>query len=70
VRREGEPGSGSETSPRTFNYGGGARWFNVDHIAFTLDVRIYALNPSANEAGTIVVPRATVVVLNVGVAFR
>ena len=27
------------------NYGGGARWFNSPHLAFTFDIRFYAISP-------------------------
>ena len=29
----------------TINYGGGARWFIKPHVAFSFDVRFYAINP-------------------------
>ena len=30
---------------KTINYGGGARWFTKTHLAFSFDVRFYAINP-------------------------
>jgi hypothetical protein len=30
---------------KTINYGGGARWFIKPHVAFSFDVRFYAINP-------------------------
>jgi hypothetical protein len=30
------------------NYGGGARWFIKHHLAFSFDVRFYAINPPAS----------------------
>ena len=30
---------------KTINYGGGARWFIKSHLAFSFDVRFYAINP-------------------------
>jgi hypothetical protein len=32
---------------KTINYGGGARWFAKSHLAFSFDVRFYALNPGS-----------------------
>jgi len=32
---------------KTLNYGGGARWFAKSHLAFSFDVRFYALNPGS-----------------------
>ena len=36
---------------KTINYGGGARWFIKSHIAFSFDVRFYALNPGSHSFG-------------------
>jgi hypothetical protein len=36
---------------QTINYGGGARWFISDHIAFSLDLRWYRL-PSVDATST------------------
>lgn len=55
---------------RMLNYGGGARWFNTPHVAFTFDVRFYAISP---REGTVAVPgspRAKFMVLSAGVAFK
>ena len=32
---------------RTIDYGGGARWFIKSHLAFSFDVRFYAINPTS-----------------------
>ena len=45
---------------QTVNYGGGGRWFNGRHLAFSLDLRFYALRS----------PRMTVVVINIGASFK
>lgn len=55
---------------RTINYGGGARWFAKSHLAFTLDLRFYAISPLEQmdeEPGS---PRMTLLAFNVGVAFK
>lgn len=55
---------------RTLNYGGGARWFTSDHLAFSLDLRFYALTPleqTETEPGS---PRMTVMVFSIGASFR
>ena len=54
----------------TFNYGGGARWFTDDHLAFSLDLRFYNAGPllaTATEPGS---PRSTIMVINIGASFR
>lgn len=59
-----------EPRPKTINYGGGARWFTNNHIAFTFDLRFYAMSPVKGNLKTPPTPRMTVVVLNIGVSFR
>lgn len=57
---------------KTINYGGGARWFMKRHMAFSLDVRFYAINPSSPDpvqslpAG----PRTRLLVMGAGVSFK
>jgi hypothetical protein len=54
----------------TLNYGAGARWFNTDHLAFSVDMRFYATSP-ANP--TLIVgerERQTVLVLSAGIAIK
>jgi hypothetical protein len=61
-----------QTTPRrkTINYGGGARWFMKDHMAFSLDVRFYAINPVASTAEVKESPRMTLMVFSAGVSFK
>lgn len=54
----------------TINFGGGARWFQKEHVAFSFDVRFYML---AAQAATELVPadgKQTRVVIGAGVSFR
>ena len=54
----------------TVNYGGGARWFVSEHLAFSLALRFYAvspLEPTDTEPGS---PRMTVMVLSIGASFK
>jgi hypothetical protein len=54
----------------TINMGGGARWFNFRHLAFTFDVRFYQTRP---EPATAVHPgrqRSKLLVMSAGVAFK
>jgi hypothetical protein len=61
---------------KTINYGGGARWFMKKHLAFSFDVRIYALNPGAAslKPGTSTTlpgtPRTAVMVIGVGASLK
>lgn len=56
---------------RAINYGGGARWFMSSHVAFTIDLRFYAISPGlADEANPIARPRARLMVLSAGISAR
>jgi hypothetical protein len=57
---------------RTLNYGGGARWFTNDRIAFAVDFHWYSVaelpaNPAANLVAE---PRTTLLVLSGGISIR
>ena len=66
-----EPGAEPrQESANTLNYGGGVRWFLNARLAFTIDIRFYAISPlpAAGEApGS---PRMTQTTFNVGASFR
>ena len=70
IKEEGVVSLEQDIAARTINYGGGARWFDREHIAFTLDLRIFAMSPVFDAEAALVLPRTTVVVFNFGVAFR
>lgn len=55
---------------KTINYGGGARWFAKKHVAFTFDVRFYAINPGIANEGHGISPRTTLLVIGAGMSVR
>jgi hypothetical protein len=55
---------------KTINYGGGARWFMKDHLAFSLDVRFYAINPVNLTSTQRQSPRMTLMVFSAGLSFK
>lgn len=56
---------------KTISYGGGARWFMKTHLAFSFDVRFYAINPGTPfVAGALGSPRTTLLVIGAGVSAR
>jgi hypothetical protein len=55
---------------KTIDYGGGARWFAKPHLAFSFDVRLYAVNPSSPASGFPAGPRSTFLVVGVGVSLK
>lgn len=55
---------------RTLNYGGGARWFIKPRLAFSFDVRLFAISPleqTNTEPGS---PRMTRVAVSVGMSIK
>jgi hypothetical protein len=66
--------SGSVTSQ---NFGGGARWFTSDHMAFSFDIRFHLLSPGvgqpiAGKPGELTpgTPRTRIVTASVGISVR
>jgi len=55
---------------KTINYGGGARWFIRSHVAFSFDVRFYALNPGTPSAGNPASPRTTFLSVGAGISLK
>jgi hypothetical protein len=55
---------------RTFNYGGGARWFMKRHVAFTFDVRFHEIHPGGAERGLVLQPRTTMLVMGAGLSLK
>ena len=55
---------------KTINYGGGARWFMKSHLAFSFDVRLYAINPGAPYLTFPGSPRTTLMVIGAGVSVK
>ena len=55
---------------KTINYGGGARWFSKKRVAFSFDVRFFAVNPAPATFTYRGNPRRTFKLLMAGVSFR
>ena len=70
TEREDEPVADGDGSPRVLNYGGGARWFAKDHLAFAFDVRFYAINAQEAITGRPAYPKMTLMVISAGVSFK
>ena len=54
----------------TANYGGGARWFAKKHLAFSLDVRLYEIQPGSSFAGRPGSPRTRLFVFGAGISLK
>ena len=59
-----------QRSANTLNYGGGMRWFLNAHLAFTVDVRLFAISPLATLEDAPGSPRMTQVAFTAGASFR
>jgi hypothetical protein len=67
----GAPETSADTeSLPTANYGGGARWFAKRHLAFSLDVRIYEIQPGTALAGRSGSPRTRLFVFGAGISLK
>ena len=54
----------------TINYGGGARWFVNQHVAFSADFRWYSVEEMPAQPGLVAQPRTTLLVLSGGIALK
>ena len=54
----------------TFNYGGGARWFIKNHLAFSFDIRLYEVEPGSPFGSNPGSPRARVLTIGAGVSLK
>ena len=71
VTPEGQEGFPADADPlQTINYGGGARWFMKSHLAFSLDVRVYAINPGTAYFGFPASPRTALLIIGAGVSVK
>jgi hypothetical protein len=55
---------------KTLNYGGGARWFIKDHLAFSLDVRFYEVKPGTPIPPLPGSPRTTMFIISAGISIK
>ena len=51
TEREDAPVADADGRTRSLNYGGGARWFAKEHLAFCFDLRFYKINPQDATTG-------------------
>lgn len=69
---QGQEGFAADSEKlKTINYGGGARWFMKTHLAFSFDVRFYAINPGTPfVVGALGSPRTTLLVIGAGISVK
>jgi hypothetical protein len=54
---------------KTLNYGGGGRWFIRPHLAFSFDVRFYAISPGFAYIFP-PTPRTTLLIIGAGISLK
>jgi hypothetical protein len=64
------PQTADEAWARTFDYGGGARWFAKPRVAFHIDVRVHAITSGPPQATLPGSPRMQLFVMGAGVSIR
>jgi hypothetical protein len=67
---ESSPVADSDSRPRVFNYGGGARWFAKEHLAVSLDLRFYAVSAQEAAVGRPAYPSMTLMVISGGISVK
>lgn len=70
AEREDAPLPDAASGSKTINYGGGARWFTSKHLAFSVDLRFYAINPREASDGRPALSRMTLMILSAGASFK
>jgi hypothetical protein len=64
------PGSADVEPLPTLNYGGGGRWFIKDHLAFSLDVRFYEIQPGTPVLPLPGSPRTRLLIVGAGISLK
>ncbi len=67
---EASPVADAVGHTRATNFGGGARWFAKEHLAFTFDLRFYRINPQNAAAGRPAYDGRRMMVFSVGVSLK
>jgi hypothetical protein len=70
TERKDAPVADATSNPRALNYGGGARWFAKEHLAFTFDIRFYRLDPQDAVTGRPAYGGRKITVLSAGVSVK
>jgi len=70
TKRDSAPVADAPASPRAINYGGGARWFAKEHLAFTFDLRFYRIDPQEATTGRPAYGGRRIMVLSAGISVK
>ncbi len=67
---ESAPVADPDGNVGSFNYGGGARWFAQDHLAFAFDLRFYKIDAQEATTGRPAYGGRRMMVFSAGVSFK
>jgi hypothetical protein len=70
TEREDAPVGDASSKPRVLNYGGGARWFAKEHLAFTFDLRFYRLDAQAAATNRPAYGKRRLIVASAGISLK
>jgi hypothetical protein len=70
VEQESAPVGDADSRPKVLNYGGGARWFAKEHLAFTFDLRWYKVSAQTATVSRPPYPATTMMVFSAGVSLK
>jgi hypothetical protein len=70
VERDTAPVQSPDGRLRTLNYGGGARWFAKDHLAFTFDLRFHRFGAQEAIAGRPAYPAGRMMIFSAGISVK
>jgi hypothetical protein len=65
-----DPVTDAPSKLSSLNYGGGARWFINDHLAFTFDLRFHRIPDQAPAAGRPAYAKRRITVLSAGISLK
>lgn len=68
--REDDPVGEAGSRPQVYHYGGGARWFAKEHLAFALDLRFYTVGTQEATTDRPPYPKMRMMVFSAGVALK
>jgi hypothetical protein len=67
---EAAPVADADERTRAINYGGGARWFVKEHLAFTFDLRFYRIDPQDAATGRPAYGGRRMMVFSTGISLK
>jgi hypothetical protein len=70
TERDDAPVAEADGSTHSFNYGGGARWFAQEHLAFAFDLRFYRIDSQDAAPGRPAYGGGRMMVFSVGISVK